>query len=145
MIEIRKSDIYKTKSDLTNAINLAKSAYKDWKAKTGVPALIFPSEIQKVLDGESYTYIPKTELEEAKEKSDIEVQLLIDEKLLAETTPSSKYAEFRQAEYPNLLDFIDAQVKKQSEDTSVQAEGVIQEATYLDACNAVKLKYPKPA
>lgn len=54
------------------------------------------------------------------------------------------YAEKRAAEYPNYLDYLDAQVKKASDDDDIRAAGLIQEQEYLAACLAVKAKYPKP-
>lgn len=44
------------------------------------------------------------------------------------------YAASRAAEYPPITDYIDGIVK--GDQAQVQA--------YIDACNAVKLKYPKP-
>lgn len=45
----------------------------------------------------------------------------------------TKYSEMRQAEYPPMADYLDAIVKG---DTVAQG-------AYVDACNAIKLKYPK--
>lgn len=47
---------------------------------------------------------------------------------------SLTYADKRRAEYPNFLDYIDGVVK--NDQTQIQE--------YIDACLAVKAKYPKP-
>jgi hypothetical protein len=49
-------------------------------------------------------------------------------------TPKNNYKEQRQFEYPPITDYIDGVVK--GDQTQVQ--------TYIDACLAVKAKYPKP-
>ena len=56
---------------------------------------------------------------------------------------ASVYVMQRAAEYPPMLDYIDAQVKKASADPAVRAAGLLQEAAYLAACAAIKTKYPK--
>jgi hypothetical protein len=56
----------------------------------------------------------------------------------------SDYAARRAAEYPPQIEYIDAQVKKASTDPAMLAAGWAQERAYLDACLAVKAKYPKP-
>lgn len=48
--------------------------------------------------------------------------------------PEKSYAELRAAEYPPITDYIDGIVK--GDTAQVQA--------YIDACLAVKAKYPKP-
>ena len=48
-------------------------------------------------------------------------------------TPWDSYVEKRKAEYPNLLDYVDAVVKGDE----------AQKQAYIDACLAVKAKYPK--
>ena len=52
----------------------------------------------------------------------------------ADPIPEKSYAELRRAEYPPIEDYIDGVVKGDAE--QVQA--------YIDACLAVKAKYPKP-
>jgi hypothetical protein len=52
----------------------------------------------------------------------------------ADPIPEKSYAELRRAEYPPIEDYIDGIVKGDTE--QVQA--------YIDACLAVKAKYPKP-
>jgi hypothetical protein len=49
--------------------------------------------------------------------------------------PAPTYAELRAAEYPPIADYLDGIVK--GDQAQVQA--------YIDACLAVKAKYPKPA
>jgi hypothetical protein len=49
--------------------------------------------------------------------------------------PAPTYAELRAAEYPDYRDYLDGIVK--GDQAQVQA--------YIDACLAVKAKYPKPA
>jgi len=57
--------------------------------------------------------------------------------------PAKTYDELRAAEYPPMADYLDAKVKQASSDETVVAEGVAQEQAYLEACLAVKAKYPK--
>ena len=57
--------------------------------------------------------------------------------------PKRTYVIERAQEYPPLTDYIDAQVKKASSDPVVRVEGKAQERTYIEACLAVKEKYPK--
>lgn len=52
----------------------------------------------------------------------------------ADPIPEKTYAELRVAEYPPITDYIDGIVK--GDTAQVQA--------YIDACLAVKAKYPKP-
>lgn len=49
-------------------------------------------------------------------------------------TPKNNYKEQRQLEYPPINDYIDGVVK--GDQAQIQ--------TYIDACLAVKAKYPKP-
>ncbi|BBE50838.1 hypothetical protein OYT1_ch1281 [Ferriphaselus amnicola] len=56
---------------------------------------------------------------------------------------TAAYLGQRAAEYPALTDYIDAQVKKASNDPVVQQAGREQEAAYLNACLSIKQKYPK--
>ena len=49
-------------------------------------------------------------------------------------TPEPTYAELRAAEYPPAADYLDSIVKGDA----------VQQQTYIDACLAVKAKYPKP-
>ena len=53
------------------------------------------------------------------------------------------YAEKRRQSYPDMRDFLDAQVKLSSSDENIKAEGQIQLNTYLSDCLAVKNQYPK--
>ena len=53
-------------------------------------------------------------------------------------------AKKRAADYPPVIDYIDAQVKKASSDPAMRADGIAQEQDYLSKCLAVKAKYPKP-
>ena len=53
------------------------------------------------------------------------------------------YAEKRRQSYPDMRDFLDAQVKLSSSDENIKAEGQIQLNTYLSACLPVKNQYPK--
>ena len=73
--------------------------------------------------------IPFTVEEEA-EFDAMEAQHLAEQAELART----KYQRDRAAEYPSIIDYIDGIVK--GDQAQVQA--------YIDACLAVKAKYPKP-
>lgn len=53
------------------------------------------------------------------------------------------YAEKRAAEYPPIADFLDAQVKINSGDEELMAEGQEQLSAYYTNCLAIKAKYPK--
>lgn len=53
------------------------------------------------------------------------------------------YAEKRAAEYPPIADFLDAQVKINSGDAEMVAEGQEQLSAYYTNCLAIKAKYPK--
>ena len=58
--------------------------------------------------------------------------------------PVLTYAEKRAAEYPDIREYLDAQVKINSEDKELQVEGHAQFDKYVKDCLAVKAKYPKP-
>jgi hypothetical protein len=73
--------------------------------------------------------IPFTDEEEA--AWDLQEQQEIAAKLELEKT---QYQRNRAAEYPSITDYIDGVVK--GDQTQIQA--------YIDACLAVKAKYPKP-
>lgn len=53
------------------------------------------------------------------------------------------YAEKRAVEYPYMSEYLDAQVKINSGDADLVAEGQTQLAAYYADCLAVKAKYPK--
>jgi hypothetical protein len=53
------------------------------------------------------------------------------------------YSLLRAVDYPDKAEFLDAQVKLSSADTTVQAEGQTQLDAYLSACLAVKNRFPK--
>ena len=57
--------------------------------------------------------------------------------------PEPSYAELRLSEYPPMADYLDAQVKLNSGDAELIAEGQTQLDTYIAACLAVKEKHPK--
>lgn len=57
--------------------------------------------------------------------------------------PEPSYAQLRLSEYPPMADYLDAQVKLNSGDAELIAEGQTQLDTYIAACLAVKEKYPK--
>jgi archaellin len=57
-----------------------------------------------------------------------------DKKSAQDYVDSQAYKQKRQAEYPPMSDYLDAVVK----DDKAQMQ------SYIDACLAVKLKYPKP-
>lgn len=61
-------------------------------------------------------------------------QYLLDEAASIAERNANQYKESRQAEYPPMTDYIDGIVK--GDQAQVQA--------YIDACLAVKAKYPKP-
>lgn len=63
-------------------------------------------------------------------KSDIEAEAT----RLQEKYDSTEYQRKRAAEYPPMTDYLDAVVKNDAE----------QMQAYIDACLAVKAKYPKP-
>lgn len=53
------------------------------------------------------------------------------------------YAEKRAAAYPDFRNYLDAQVKLNSEDSALQEAGRIQLEAYLCECLAVKTLFPK--
>ena len=59
-------------------------------------------------------------------------------------TPVPNYQELRAAAYPDIREYLDAQVKLNSEDEALIAEGQTQLEAYYQACLAVKAQYPKP-
>lgn len=61
-----------------------------------------------------------------------------------EVVPVLGYAELRAAEYPDVGEYLDAQVKLGSGDPALAEEGATQLNGYFQACLAVKAKYPKP-
>lgn len=58
--------------------------------------------------------------------------------------PEPTYQELRAAEYPDFKEYLDAQVKLNSDDETLIAAGQAQLEAYYSACLAVKTKYPKP-
>ena len=62
-----------------------------------------------------------------------EQEVTYDEVAVQAEVDANAYIEKRQAAYPNITDYLDAIVK--GDDTQKQA--------YIDACLAVKAKYPK--
>lgn len=54
------------------------------------------------------------------------------------------YAMLRRLAYPDMADYLDAQVKMTSGDSDLQAAGRAQLDAYLAACLAVKARFPKP-
>lgn len=62
-----------------------------------------------------------------------EQEVTYDETVVQAEVNANAYKEKRRAEYPNITDYLDAIVK--GDDTQKQA--------YIDACLAVKAKYPK--
>ncbi len=62
-----------------------------------------------------------------------EQEVTYDETAVQAEVNANAYKEKRRAEYPNITDYLDAIVK--GDDTQKQA--------YIDACLAVKAKYPK--
>jgi hypothetical protein len=60
-------------------------------------------------------------------------QVEIDLSLVSAWIDTTAYQYKRQAEYPDFKDYLDGVVK--NDQTQIQA--------YIDACNAVKAKYPK--
>ena len=58
-----------------------------------------------------------------------------------EELANNHYSVKRINEYPSMLEYIDAQVKKASADTEVIQQGMEQELAYKEACLAVKAKY----
>lgn len=70
----------------------------------------------------------------AEEKMPSKKQLLAEVKRLEEEQALGSYIKARVAEYPPITDYLDAVVK--GDDAAIKA--------YIDACKAVKAKYPKP-
>ena len=62
------------------------------------------------------------------------VRTMTDEELIEMQSKKPNYRTFRAAEYPPMADYLDGIVK--GDQAQVQ--------TYIDACLAVKAKYPKP-
>lgn len=65
------------------------------------------------------------------------------EALEVEVEANLSYQERRKREYPSIYDFIDAQVKKNSDIQAERDAGQDQEIAYLQECINVKRKYPK--
>ncbi len=68
------------------------------------------------------------------ENKPTEEQILAEEQLLIAAHEAKEYQRKRAREYPPFADYLDAVVKNDQE--------ALQD--YIDACNAVKSKYPKP-
>jgi tRNA A37 N6-isopentenylltransferase MiaA len=86
---------------------------------------------QWVLEGDSYEGL--TWLDENQEQP-LEQDLLDEVSRLQAEYDALEYQRLRQPEYPPIEDYVDGIVK--SDEAQVQ--------TYIDACLAVKEKYPKP-
>lgn len=63
--------------------------------------------------------------------------------VLQDIVDTRTYAQKRAAEYPDMADFLDAQVKLSSGNEVLMQEGQGQLSAYVAACLAVKAKYPK--
>jgi hypothetical protein len=61
-------------------------------------------------------------------------EIIYDKNEINSIIANNEYKNLRVAEYPNFLDYLDGIVKG---DTA-------QQQVYIDACKAVKAKYPKP-
>jgi len=81
------------------------------------------------LDGSQDDYI-KEGLTAITDKEYADAMLEIQNSVLLNMT----YEQKRCCEYPNFIDYLDGVVKGDA--TQIQK--------YIDACNAIKLKYPKP-
>lgn len=62
----------------------------------------------------------------------------------APEAPAPNYQELRAAAYPDIRDYLDAQVKLNSGNETLVTEGQSQLEAYYQACLAVKAQYPKP-
>jgi len=62
-------------------------------------------------------------------------KVIVDKILVDSWKDPNEYKNLRSQEYPDFRDYLDAIVK--GDQTQLQA--------YIDACNAVKQKYPKPS
>lgn len=62
----------------------------------------------------------------------------------APSAPAPTYQELRAAAYPDIREYLDAQVKINSGNETLVAEGQSQLEDYYQACLAVKAQYPKP-
>jgi hypothetical protein len=54
------------------------------------------------------------------------------------------YAELRHNTYPNIIEFVDAQVKINSGNTVLISQGRQEMTAYVNKCLAVKARFPKP-
>ncbi len=64
--------------------------------------------------------------------------------VLQDVTDTRTYVQKRQAAYPSVNEFLDAQVKMNSGDPVLMAAGSAQLQQYIEDCLAVKEMYPKP-
>jgi hypothetical protein len=96
----------------------------------------------KTLDNKIYFLDPSDDLADHEEKylpagsvpiTDEEATAITDEQIAAALN-ASPYTEKRAAEYPPMVDYLDGIVNGDA----------AQVQRYIDACLAVKLKYPKP-
>lgn len=74
------------------------------------------------------------------------IQSYLDERAMTETVSEwrvANYSDLRRWAYPPLADWNDIQVKLNSGDTDLETEGNAEKATYINACLAVKQRFPK--
>lgn len=60
------------------------------------------------------------------------------------TWKKDNYAYLRKCFYPDQSEFIDAEVKLSTSDSKLVVKGSTQKQTYVDACLAVKARFPAP-
>lgn len=147
MIKIYKGDHTDTQAEFEDAVTQYIDDLEQHKTTVGEPAPrpLF-SIIHAIVTEHSgvYEWIDESKDEESFRINEEGLAQLAAEKLDAQTSPSTKYDAFRKSEYPDIGDGLDAFVKwidqLRTEGSSINTET----EAYVDACLAVKQRYPKP-
>lgn len=133
---------YNSKAKVEAAIELAREDIRIRDEGDNQPFQAPSWAVDLVRSGVSYEYIDKTNAEVEQEKADqaqAEAEAELEsEMLVAQTTPSGRYAEFRQMEYLAeglTFDYWNELVIE--EDTAGQAD-------YKTRRDVIRAKYPKP-
>lgn len=147
MIKVYKDYFAGTQEELDQELQDYTTAINNHKNTVNEPFPQVTNPIIKTIydNNLEYEWIGKTMAEEQTDERQVRQDELVAAKLDAETTPSENYADYRQAEYPDLGEGLDALVKwaKERRDTGEELPSDVD--TYVDDCLAVKTKYPKPS
>lgn len=106
-----------------------------------IPASVdYVPAIEEVSHLEYFYILPKIEHEEWYCEANYTIEV---EDTESNAYKLANYAKLRASEYPDMKEYLDAQVKKESGNDALIAQGIAQEAKYIADCLLTKAKYPK--